>query len=145
MSYRNYKFKVFQKKKCLSSFVLIQLKLRRPNIRKFTLESSVWLTLISGLLEVVWMNKSLKSTPFPGYSVFFWFTLSQNEKETDNPGKEVGFTQEPKQNSILIFNLDPGIIFLHCEMWMDCISESNKMSNLFFPSSLSFCHIQLKN
>ena len=53
MSYRNYKFKVFQNKKRLSSFVLIQLKLRGPNIPKFTLESSVWLTLISGLLEVV--------------------------------------------------------------------------------------------
>ena len=35
---------------------------------------------------------SLTSKLIPGYTILFWLTLSLNEKDTNDPENEVGFT-----------------------------------------------------
>lgn len=50
-SNRNYKLNLFQIKNHPRSLIGVQLKCQDPNISKFTLQISVWLTLISGLLK----------------------------------------------------------------------------------------------
>ena len=60
-SNRNYKLNLFEIKNHPRSLIGVQSKWD-PNISKFTLQISVWLTLISGLLKAEWMSKFYDGT-----------------------------------------------------------------------------------
>ena len=51
------------------------------------------------------------SSPFPGYSVSFWFTFSQDKKKKDDHGKETDSFNSPERFQ-LKFNHDPRVIFV---------------------------------
>ena len=77
------------------------------------------------------------ATSFPGCSVSFWFGLSQNEKETDDPVGTWLVSLDKANKQQLKFNLDTKSVF--CLPQGGCIAfqKANKCDLLFSRSRRS--------